>query len=488
MRTICLLFAILVLNIIFVSAAEQPNIVFIFADDHTHWALGAAGHSIVKTPNLDRLAEEGTVFSNAYNQGGWHGAVCVASRAMLNTGRFLWNARSETNRGIAQPNNPPTPEHRERYESNFWSRLLQDKGYETYFAGKWHVDGNQIGARLLFNHLGTVRNGGMPATVESSYNRPVEGKVDAWSPHDPQFQGSWIGGQHWAEVLADDATKMIDMAAKSDKPFFMYLAFNSPHDPRQAPKEFVDMYPQESMDVPPNFLSENPFKDPMGCPVSLSDERLAPFPRTEYAVRVHRREYYAMISHLDAQIGRILAALDKVGKRENTCIIFAADNGLAIGAHGLFGKQNMFEHSVRVPLIIAGPGLPKQNRVDTPVYMQDVMPTTLEIAGKEIPQHVQFKSLLPLLHGKRTEQYAAIYGAYLPQAQRMVRSGDFKLIVYPNAKTLLLYDLKKDPYEIENLAEQPEYAQTIRELFDELKRLQRETGDSLELDMSTFSM
>jgi len=275
---------------------------------------------------------------------------------------------------------------------------------------------------------------------------------------------------------------MIDTATKSDKPFFMYLSFNSPHDPRQSPKEFVDMYPQETMDVPPNFLPENPFNAPMGSPANLRDESLAPFPRTEYAVRVHRREYYAMISHLDAQIGKILGALDRSGKRENTYVIFTADNGLAIGAHGLFGKQSMFEHSVKVPLIIAGPGLPKDKQIDTLVYMQDVMPTTLDIGGTKIPQHIQFKSLLPLLRGERTEQYASIYGAYLPQSQRMVRHGDYKLIVYPNAKTVLLYDVKKDPHEMENLANQPEHAQTVKELFAELKRLQQETGDTLQLD------
>jgi choline-sulfatase len=464
-------------------AAERPNILFIFADDHTFSALGAMGHPVVKTPNLDRLAAQGTLFTSSYNQGGWHGAICVASRAMLNTGRFLWHSKAEMDRGIMRQNiPPPDSEQRKRYEAGFWSRLLHDHGYETHFAGKWHVDAGCIGARpSLFDHYGTVRPGGMPPTAESSYNRPVADEVDAWSPVDPKFQGHWTGGQHWAEVLANDAIKMLGTAAKSDKPFFMYLAFNSPHDPRQAPQEFLDLYPQEQMDVPANFLPENPFKDPMECPPSLRDEKLAPFPRTEYAVRVHRREYYAIISHMDAQIGRIFDALEKTGKRENTHIIFTADNGLAMGSHGLFGKQNMFEHSAKVPLIVAGPGLPKQKRVDTPVYMQDVMPTTLEMAGKAIPQHVQFKSLLPLLRDERSQQHDAIYSAY-QQSQRMVRRGDFKLIAYPKSKTVLLYNLKDDPDEIKNLADQPGHAQIIKDLFAELERLQHETGDSLKLD------
>ena len=489
MRTICLFLIVFVLNVFSVLAVERPNIVFIFADDHTFSALGSLGHPIVKTPNLDRLADEGTVFTNAYNQGGWHGAICVASRAMLNTGRFLWHSKNEMDKGFSQPKTPTDIAERKRYESQFWSRLLHDGGYDTYFAGKWHVDERNIGGKHiecvpvapLFDHLGVVRPGGMPPTVETSYNRPIEGMVDAWSPFDPQFQGFWSGGQHWSEVHADSAVELIGKATKSDKPFFMYLAFNAPHDPRQAPKEFVDMYPQEQMDVPPNFIPDNPYKDPMGNQITGRDERLCPFPRTEYAVRVHRREYYAIISHMDAQIGRIVDALEKSGKRKDTYIIFTADNGLAIGAHGLFGKQNMFEHSTKVPLIIAGPGLPKHKRIDAPVYMQDVMPTTLELAGQDIPPYVQFKSLLPLLRDEEAQLYDAVYGAF-EHAQRMVRCGDFKLIVYPKAQTVLLYDVKSDPDEMNNLAGQPEYGDTVKTLFAELKRLQHEAGDPLELD------
>ena len=157
-----------------------------------------------------------------------------------------------------------------------------------------------------------------------------------------------------------------------------------------------------------------------------------------------------------------------------------------MGAHGLFGKQSMFEHSLKMPLIVAGPGLPKQKRIDAPVYIQDVMPTTLELAEQAIPERVQFKSLLPIIRGERTEQYASIYGAFQPQSQRMVRRGDHKLIVYPQAKALLLYDLKNDPDEMKNLANQPEHATTVKELFAELIKLQSETGDALKLDVSTF--
>ncbi|MCL2120607.1 MAG: sulfatase-like hydrolase/transferase [Planctomycetaceae bacterium] len=473
------------------KAGEKPNIVFLYADDMTFSALGAMGHPIVQTPNLDSLADEGVIFTNAYNQGGWHGAVCVASRAMLNTGQFLWRAKNTMDRGFPHRGATVDAAGRERYESEFWSRQINLSGYTTYFAGKWHVDARSIDGKAhdcvpvdpLFDRFGIIRPGGMPPTVESSYNRPYEGDDDAWSPFDPQYQGHWSGGQHWAEALADSSIDMLDTASKSDEPFFMYLAFNSPHDPRQAPKEFVDMYPQETMDVPPDFMPDNPHRDAMECPRDMRDERLAPFPRTEYAVRVHRREYYAIISHLDAQIGRILGALDQSGKRQNTVIIFTADNGLALGSHGLFGKQCLYEHSVKVPFIMAGPGIPKRKCIDTPVYMQDIMPTALELAGKPVPAQVQFQSLLPLIRGERAEQYASIYGAF-QQSQRMVRQGDFKLIVYPKSQTLLLFDLKTDPHETVNLADNPDYVPKIKELLTELHRLQNDAGDPLTLDFS----
>ncbi|MDR1384567.1 MAG: sulfatase-like hydrolase/transferase [Planctomycetaceae bacterium] len=456
--------------------SKRPNIVFIYTDDQSFNTIASLGHPIVKTPNFDRLAQEGIAFTNAYNQGGWHGAICVASRSMINSGRFLWNARrrveedlrSEKQGGLKQS-------ERKLAEAEFWSQLLKKDGYTTYFTGKWHVS---VPVRNLFDYVDLVR-GGMPPTVESSYNRPVDGEDDVWSPFDPQFKGHWgEDGKHWAESLADSAVSFIKDASKRDDPFFMYLAFNSPHDPRQAPKEYVDQYPQEKMDVPANFLPENPYKEMMGCTADLRDEKLAPFPRTEYAVRVHRREYYAIISHLDTQIGRILDALAKSGKKENTYIFLAADNGLAIGAHGLFGKQNLFEHSVKVPLLVAGPGLPKNQRIAEPVYLQDIVPTSLDVAEIDTPKHVQFKSLLPLIRGEEQRHYDAIYGAYM-MLQRMVRKDDFKLIVYPEKNIRLLFDLKNDPNEINNLADKPEYTAKVQELLVELTKLQKETGDEL---------
>jgi len=320
----------------------------------------------------------------------------------------------------------------------------------------------------------------MPKQTPQGYNRPIQGQADPWSPWDPKFGGYWEGGKHWSEVLGDDAVAFLRQAAGRDKPFFMYLAFNAPHDPRQSPKQYVEKYPTETIDVPENFLPEYPYNEAMKAGRTLRDERLAPFPRTRYAVKVHRQEYYAIITHMDAQVGRILDALEESGKAGDTYVFFTADHGLAVGHHGLLGKQNLYDHSVRVPLIVTGPGVPQGKRVGTPVYLQDIMPTTLELAGVARPEHVQFKSLMPLISGEKTTPYDAIYGAYL-DVQRSVKQNGYKLILYPAIAKARLYNLNDDPREMNDLAGDPASKPIMKRLFARLLELQQETGDQLDL-------
>ncbi len=446
---------------------KKPNIIFLFADDQSYETVHALGNEEIKTPALDKLVEEGTVFTHAYNMGAWHGAVCVASRAMLNTGRFVWRAYGyETHqKDLAD-------------RGEMWGQLMQKAGYDTYMSGKWHV---KTEAGLLFNHTTHIRPG-MPNQTPEGYNRPLSPQDTTWRPWDKQFGGYWKGGKHWSEVLGDDALAFIDSAKGKEQPFFMYLAFNAPHDPRQSPKEFVDMYPLENISVPKSFLPEYPFKDSIGCSASLRDEALAPFPRTDYAVKVNRQEYYALITHLDQQIGRILEALEASGEKENTYIFYTADHGLALGNHGLIGKQNMYDHSMRVPLMIVGPDVPKDQKIDADVYLQDLMASALDISGLEKPQYVDFNSLMPFVRGEQTESnYPAIYGCYEKGLQRMIRADGFKLIVYPHGKTMRLYDLTNDPFEMNDLANQPEFSEKKQQLFSRLLDLQKEMEDPLDL-------
>jgi choline-sulfatase len=233
-------------------------------------------------------------------------------------------------------------------------------------------------------------------------------------------------------------------------------------------------------------LPEYPFKDAIGCAHKLRDEHLAPMPRTEHAVQVHRREYYALITHLDAQIGRILDALERSGQSDNTWIFFTADHGLAVGQHGLFGKQNMYDHSLRVPFIVFGPNVKADTRDSSPIYLQDVMATSLELAGVAKPEHVEFQSLLPLLRGEASSAAReSIYGAYLALQRAVIYDG-WKLIAYPKAKVLRLYHLADDPQEMHDVASEPRHAERKRQLFARLVALQRELGDGLDLE-TTFA-
>ena len=459
-------------SLIFLGCSEKtvekskPNILFIFADDQAYNTIHAHGNNEVITPALDKLTNEGVTFTHAYNMGAWHGAVCVASRTMLNTGRFVWRARRNEKRlnELAK-------------KRQFWSQMMEDSGYETYFSGKWHV---KISPDSIFNNVRHIRPG-MPKATPEGYNRPVEGQEDIWSPYDTIFGGFWKGGKHWSEVLADDAEVFLEDASKNDKPFFMYLAFNAPHDPRQSPKKFVDMYPVENISIPESFIPENPYNGKIGYGRSLRDERLAPFPRTEYAVKVNRQEYYAIITHMDTQIERILLALEKTGKKDDTYIFFTADHGLACGSHGLMGKQSMYDHSIRPPMIVIGPNIPKNQRSDADVYLQDVMASALELAGVEKPDFVEFNSLIDLAkEPSKSGNYEAIYGCYT-NAQRMIRKDGYKLIVYPKAEVTLLFDMLNDPLELNNLNGKAKYGELRQTLFNDLLNLQAAMDDTTDL-------
>jgi arylsulfatase A-like enzyme len=460
--------------------AEKPNVLFIFADDMCFETINAFGQVDIDTPNLDKLVESGTSFTHAYNMGSFSAAVCVASRTMLNTGSSVWNAQRIFS---------STEEYQKDVDAGrLWSQQMKSAGYRTYFTGKWHVGSwakkdafaHQM-CEQAFDITADIRSGYPKPNNNDGYNRPVdeEDYKNGWKPWDKENGGYWEGGKHWSEVVGDHTETFLAQAAKEDDPFFMYIAFNAPHDPRQAPKKYVDQYPLDRITVPENFLPEYPYAKEV-CGKGLRDERLAPYPRTEYSVKVNRQEYYAIISHMDAQIGRIFQALKKSGKADNTYIVFTADHGLAVGHHGFIGKQNLYDHSVRVPFIIAGPGVKKGGKIDAPIYLQDVMPTALELAGVKKPEDVFFNSVMPLLQGKTDKSYDAIYGAYLKK-QRMITKDGWKLIHYPTIGVNRLYNLQADPHEMSDLAKNPEYAPKLNELMADFKTLAKEMGDKLEL-------
>jgi arylsulfatase A-like enzyme len=475
------------------APTKKPNILFIFADDQSPDTIGAYGNKHIKTPNIDMLAEKGVSFSNAHNMGAWNGAVCLASRAMLNSGRSVWQAY-KMDKQFAQGEGLDTS----------WSKMMEKQGYDTYMTGKWHV---AAPASSVFNTVTHVRpgmpndtwdhntmetlfdafeNGTSPYSspeefIPLGYNRPLNQNDKSWSPTDPKFGGFYEGGKHWSEVLKDDALAFINTAKNKENPFFMYIAFNAPHDPRQAPQAYQDLYDASALPLPVNWLDNYPEREEIENGPRLRDAALAPFPRTEYATRVHLKEYYAIVSHLDTQVGEILKALKESGKMDNTYVIYTADHGLAVGEHGLFGKQNMYEHSIRAPFIIWGPDIKGGKVVDANIYLQDAMATSLALAGAEKPEHVFFHSILELAKGSSTKSnYDAIYGAYV-NSQRMIKKDGYKLIVYPNANKVKLFNLQNDPKEMINLAEKVKHKKLVSEMFKELLELQSDFEDELDL-------
>lgn len=473
-----------------VEIDKKPNLVFVFADDLTYTAINALGNKEVKTPNLDRLVTNGTTFTHTYNMGAWNGAVCAASRAMIISGRSVWDVDTYRQSWKENKNFDKT-----------WGKLMEGAGYETYMTGKWHVDApadsvfqNVVHVRPgmpkdAWGHRGTIpfinkmlEEGKSKEEIRAiGYNRPLHKNDTLWNATNKDFGGFWQGGTHWSEVLKDDALSFIEQTKKSENPFFMYLAFNAPHDPRQAPQEFLDMYPLENISIPESYLPMYPFKDSIGNGPGLRDEALAPFPRTEHAIKVHTKEYYALITHLDEQIGGIIDGLEAARKMDNTYIIFTSDHGLAMGRHGLLGKQSQFDHSIRPPFMIVGPDIPQNKKVDADIYLQDAMATSLELAGIEKPDYVFFNSVLDLVDGSRTKShYDAIYNGYI-NYQRMIRKDGYKLIVYPKLEKILLFDMANDPEEMNDLANQFGYEDKVHFMFEELLELQKQMNDPLDI-------
>lgn len=406
------------------ESKQRMNILFLFTDDQRWDTIGALGNSEVKTPVIDKLVETGFTFTNAYCQGSWSGAVCLPSRTMVMMGQSVWRIRKKETRTLLP-------------------QAFTNAGYITFRSGK---GGNTCrAANKLFDF-----------NTNSGDNR-----------HSNSSQ------EH-----ADRAIRFLQ-EHKGDKPFYMHLAFDKPHDPRRAPPNYMKMYDPEKISLPPNFLPRHPFDN---GELYVRDENLAPFPRTPEVMRKHIADYYACCSDLDNQIGRILETVKKRGFADNTMVIFSSDHGLAVGGqHGLMGKQNLYECN-KPPLIISGPGIPK-GKSDAFVYLYDLYPTFCEMAGIEIPASVEGKSILPVIRGKQEKIRDYVYGAY-KNSQRMVRDGRWKLMKY-NAggkKNVQLFDLETDPHEIENLAEEPAAAEHRTRLEALLVKAMKEFGDPVDFE------
>jgi arylsulfatase A-like enzyme len=436
------------------TQAQRPNILFILADDQRADAIGASGNTYIKTPNIDILAKSGVRFSNSYVMGGHHGAISAPSRAMLLSGKSLFHVYDKLE-GVHT-----MPMH------------FTENGYQTFGTGKWHNGAKMFEAS--FQNGKNVFIGGMC----DHYNVPCQ---DLGADHKltaPVKKG------YSTDLFADAALGFINGYAggKRDHPFFCYVAFTAPHDPRSPRKDYIGMYRPESIPLPGNFKKLHPF---VFDQLDIRDENLAPWPRTPEIIQESLADYYALITHLDARVGEIIETLKKDGLFDNTIIVYAADNGLAIGSHGLMGKQDLYEHSMKVPVIISGPGIPKDKVSDALVYLYDLFPTLSDLCKLPAPNGVDGKNLVPVLIGKSEGVRNALYTAYRNTA-RAVRTKEWKLIYYPQHNFTQLFNLMKDPLEISNLAILPEYQPKKKELMALLKELYLANDDTASLEPKTI--
>lgn len=477
-----------------IAQNQKPNVVLIYTDDHRFSGIHELANQPVETPYIDGLAKKGIVFTEAHLMGAFSGATCMPSRAMLNTGKQLFHL---TNIGHVLPKKDVTI-----------GEAFKKGGYNTHFVGKWHQD--RASLARSFDSGETVM--GLGKYLVDHYRMPMwdwdkKGKFPRKEAYLLEYDkkgnvvrrlmskkdkmgpiGTETTGPHTSEIFAQNASKYINSYNK-ENPFFMYLAFHAPHDPRQAPKKYQKKYPLKKMQLPPSYMSQHPFDN---GDMVLRDEELAVWPRTPEVSKKELSDYYAIITHLDEQIGKVIASLKEKKLYENTIIVLVGDSGLAVGNHGLMGKQNLYEEDgIHVPLIFSG-GYVKQKgvRFNALSYIHDIFPTVCDLAGVEIPNSVEGKSLKPVIEGAKKQVHEYGYYAY-KQFQRAYREGDYKLIEYvkipdwhkkkgvsiKGSRVTQLFNVKKDFWETLNLAVFPEYKEKLKELQNKMKEKAVELDD-----------
>ena len=470
-------------------AAERPNIIFIMTDDHAYHALSCYGSKVNETPHLDRIAKEGMRFDRAFVTN----SICTPSRATLLTGKY------------SHLNGTPVFNRFDGSQQTV-SKLLQAAGYHTGMVGKWHLGSDPTG----FDRWTVL---------------PGQGAY-----HDPAFltpEGRVVKKGYATDIITDLGIEFLEQRPK-DSPFFLMLHHKAPHRPWEPdaknkakfegkeipfPETWNDDYAgradalrectqQVANDMtrrdlklePPaglagpqrnQWLGAKPVEvevaQPDGTKKTLTGDALARWKYQRYM-----QDYLACVQGVDDNIGRLLDHLEKTGLAQNTVIFYTADNGFFLGDHGLYDKRFMYEHSLRVPLLVRWPGVAKAGATtDAFALNNDFAETFLEIAGAKIPEDMQGRSLVPLLKGERpadwrTAMYYRYYhdpGDHNTRAHLGIRTATHKLIHYWKKDQWECYDLVKDPNEMRNIYADPAAKEVLAGLKTELLRLKKELKD-----------
>ena len=454
-------------GIIEAAVPKRPNFLILVSDDQRPDTIGALGNPIIQTPNLDRLAREGMTFTRAVCPF----PLCVPSRAEILTGT------SALENGIL------SQERRMKPDLVLWGDAMRSGGYHTWYCGKWMNDGSPKTrgydeTSALFSSGGAGAAGKQPRY--NRHGRLITG-YRGWTfktrDGKPELKkGIGLVGET-SRYIADGAIALLEREVS--RPFFLHVNFTAPHDPLVIPPGCEDKYDPARIPLPKNFAPRHPFDHGNA---KGRDEQLLPLPRTKDDIRDQLAAYYAVIDDMDTQIGRILQKLTETGRRDNTIIIFTSDHGLAIGSHGLLGKQNMYEHTVGVPFIIAGKGIPRGRRSSACIYLRDMFPTTCELAEIDIPATVTAQSFASILRGEKPATARQTAFAYFYDRQRMIRTDRWKLIFYPHLDRYQLFDLQADPHELNDLSTDTAHANRLDRLRKQMEQWFRSHGDTVLLN------
>jgi arylsulfatase len=447
---------------------ERPNILLIIDDQHSSRAMGWTGETQVKTPHLDRLAEESVRFTSAYA----NSPVCAPTRHTIYTGLYV------SEHGVLHNDRPmrdvPT-----------MMTMLNEAGYTTANIGKMHNapchhrrDFQYVLHHEFFDTADGISHY-VPYRKVEIEKRGL--KPDHWWATRPGKK-SWlehprsIAGTHWLPEdltpehwITDECLAFIrdQLQRRSDRPFFLHASYFPPHHPYGPIAKYASLYDPADMKLPPNFSME---KLGRWCTGKARPEAM-----TEDDVRWMLAHYFGFVSQLDAEVGRLLEGLEELGVADNTVVIFVSDHGDMIAEHGMFWKDVMYEGSVRVPFMVRWPGVSLPHQEATPVMHADLVPTILSAAGIEVPSSFPGRDLRPLLTGEEAWPERSVYSEYFaqPMSQLMIRKGPFKLWGWtPYGKwsefRYRLFNVENDPWELRDLIGDPEQESTFKELHSEL--------------------
>jgi arylsulfatase A-like enzyme len=448
----------------FVLAAERPNVVFIFSDDHAAHALGAYGGQLAKldpTPHLDQLAAQGMRFSRAFVTN----SICTPSRATLLTGKYSHHNGVP----VFNPIDPKQP---------VFTTALQQAGYHTAIIGKWHLGTDPVG----FDDWEIL---------------PGQGAY--WNPMLYTAQGKRKYEGHTSQVITDLAIQRLETFGKQE-PFFLMVHHKAPHRNWQPAPQHAAKYKDLTIPEPETLFDDYATRgdglrtqqQSIARDLNRTDLKQDPPPGlsgddlTRWKYQRYMQDYLACVQGVDDSVGQIVKWLDEHGLKDNTVVFYTSDQGFYLGEHGMYDKRFMYEESLRVPLIVRWPKVIKPGTVsDAMVNNCDFAPTLLDLAGAPVPADMQGRSLVPLFRGEQPADWRkAVYyryyhdpGHHNTRAHYGIRTATHKLIYFWKQNQWECFDLAKDPNELNNLANEPQSAELVAKLKEQLQAIKKEVGD-----------